>query len=130
MVGGQVITQFVSILELPLAHVTGKFLLFIPTVNPLVPLQTVVPLIASPAIVADVLCLKNARVGIRPAMLIRVPRVHRFSRPRRVRFLEQVQVLIFPYASCPPLQQPQRVVLPRLLDTCGKSAKWQRLSST
>lgn len=64
MMRGDVVSQFVSVLELPVAHMAGEFFLLVTAVHPLVPLQAVLPLVLLAAVGADILGLHHRYVGV------------------------------------------------------------------
>lgn len=61
---GDMVSQFVSVLELPVAHVAGELLLLVTAVHSLVPLQAVLPLVLLAAVGADVFGLHHRYVGV------------------------------------------------------------------
>lgn len=58
-----VITQLVSVLELPIAHVTGESFLFVSALDSLVSLQAVLPFVFLSAIRANVLGRRSVSIG-------------------------------------------------------------------
>lgn len=83
MVCDNVVSQFVSVFELLIANVATELLLLVPTLDALMPLQAVLPFVASPAVVADILQLRNARVGL-----------HRLPGPQ---FVEEARIAYAPH---------------------------------
>lgn len=133
VISGNVIAQFVSILKLLVAQVTGKFLLLVPTVDPLVPSQAVLPFVSFPTMQAHVSWFERSHATVRFVTLVQT-----VLRPRRVPDLRDIpfvteqreNVPVFADPTSLSLHHPYRPVFSRFFGTCGKNVQCQRSRST
>jgi len=79
-----VIPQFVAILELSLAHVTGELLLLVAAVYSLMSFQAIQPLVLPAAIGADVVGLHHVRISVNLRHVVVIGEYRGILRFRRV----------------------------------------------